>query len=171
MDKSENNHSLFCTKLTHNDIHRYNIFISANSVQFIDNSMLIYLDGRGMEPTEELFTVFSDLVTFSCSEEREKYDKLDVIQKYFISFFKGYISAFDDKIACAEHLKIFVTEFMTEHNFHDLYEQPISSPEIKHLIDQLPGIIDSIVGIETCDNNCEDENLLAGSSEEVILSE
>ena len=167
MDTSESNNSLFLSVI-HSDLHDGNVFVSAYGAQLIDNAQLIRFASEKISINEDLISVFETLICFIKPEDQLQ--RLLDVKEFYYAFFTGYINSFDNKIACAQYLK---TSWTTT-ELSDLYHLclGIEAPQaVQALLNQLPAIIDSIAGIEICNNNCEDENLLGDIPEGVILTE
>ncbi len=157
----------FSSSCVHGDFHAGNILISAYTVQFIDNDLILIEPGDvGGEPiSKDVGYLLTDLLWYN------PYDNYSDICKYLESFFKGYISIYNDKVTIAEYFKSWITTyyfpFCTEHAgwIKD------SASDIQDIVDQLPNIIDSIVANERSDDRCDIGNLLGDSFNEAIVNE
>lgn len=170
MLQNSNGELSFLTSLLHGDFHGANIFISAYTVQFIDNdSIILYSeDVKGCPIEQDFIFIIQDLLFDNL------HDTSNDILQYLASFFKGYISIYDDKVIIAEYLKSRITTY----DFYEKHAEHIkgSLSVAKDILNQLSSVIDSVVASEkSYNNNFEVENLLGegsdGSSGAVLVNE
>ncbi|MCP5369173.1 MAG: hypothetical protein H6909_00550 [Rickettsiaceae bacterium] len=151
--------------LVHSDLHENNIFISANSVQFIDNSMSVI--GIHEPDNTSNISLVNDLedIVEECFDIIfcDKDESLNIIRECVTSFFKGYINSFENKIACVEYLKTSFTQQSLWAN--------IEIADTENFFSQLDSIIDSIANLEKFDDNCTIPELCGDILNQTEISE